>query len=62
MNELNANPKIVDVTIRKRKEHNKWVISIHGVTSGFIVHTTEEDSTIEFRFDANRFNPHISIH
>ena len=60
MNEFDI-PKVkyVDVDISKRKQDGKWIISIKGVTSGFVVHTSEDDSTIEFEFDADRFEPFI---
>jgi len=51
--------KFVDVKISKRKEKGKWIIRVHGVTSGFTVHTSEDNSVIEFGFDAERFEPFI---
>ena len=62
MDEFTINKiKFVDVKISKSKEKGKWVIRINGVTSGFTVHTSEDDSTIEFDFDASRFEPFIII-
>lgn len=52
-------PEFVDVRISKSKEKGKWIIRVHGVTSGFTVYTSEDDSTIEFGFDAERFEPFI---
>lgn len=51
-----------EVRIRKFKEDGKWVIRVSGVTSGFTVHTETDDSSIEFRFDASRFEPVIKRH
>lgn len=51
--------ELIDVKISKRKEGGKWIIRINNVTSGFIVHTSEDDSIIEFSFDASRFEPFI---
>jgi len=53
--------KFIDVEVNKIKENGKWVIRIKGVTSGFIVHTSEDDSIIEFGFDASRFEPFIQV-
>jgi len=62
MNEITSNIiKPISVAISKRKEKGKWIIRVRGVTSGFIVHTEVDDSTIEFAFDASRFDPIIRI-
>jgi hypothetical protein len=53
--------KIINVKITKRKDKGKWVIRVKNITSGFIVHTHEDESILEFYFDASRFNPYISI-
>lgn len=47
------------IKISKYKEKDKWVIRIKGITSGFIVHTESDNSTLEFKFDASRFDPII---
>lgn len=49
------------VTITKRMAQGKWIIGIRGVTSGFVVHTESDNSTIEFQFDAERFDPIIKL-
>lgn len=37
-----------------------WVIRVHGVTSGFIVHGGDGDNmSIEFKYDAARFTPQL---
>lgn len=62
MNEFEESRKnFVDVIVSKSKENGKWKIRVHNVTSGFIVHTSEDDSTIEFSFDASRFEPFIRL-
>jgi hypothetical protein len=63
MEQFNTNKiKYPEITIRKYKENGLWVIKISGVTSGFIVHTNDDDSIIEFHFDASRFEPIIIKH
>ena len=47
------------VEISKSRHNGKWIIRIKGVTSGFVVHTESDNSTIEFQFDAARFEPII---
>ena len=47
------------VKITKHKENGKWIIRIRGITSGFTVYTELDNSTLEFKFDANRFEPII---
>lgn len=43
-----------------RKEGRMWVIRVHGVTSGFIVHGGDGDNmSIEFKYDAARFTPQL---
>lgn len=54
-----SRPKFIDIRVSKSKEKEKWIIRVRGVTSGFIVHTSEDDSIIEFSFDAERFEPFI---
>lgn len=62
MDEFDRNePEFVDVIVRKSKRNGKWIIRIEGVTSGFIVHTSEDNSSIEFGFDAERFEPFAII-
>lgn len=41
------------------KKSNKYIVYVRGISSGFIVHTEIDNSTIEFKFDASRFNPKI---
>lgn len=53
--------KYPTVEIRKYKENRKWVIRIKGITSGFIVHTEADNSTLEFKLDATRFEPMIKV-
>ena len=53
--------KLVNVRISRSKQKGKWIIRIHGVTSGFVVHTESDDSTIEFSYDASRFDPRIEL-
>jgi len=60
MDEFKTNKiELVDIKISKNKEQGKWIVRVHGVTSGFTVHTSDDDSTIEFAFDASRFEPFI---
>jgi hypothetical protein len=53
--------KTIYVKISKRKDGGKWVIRVKNITSGFVVHTHEDESILEFYFDVSRFDPHISI-
>lgn len=54
--------ELLDVEIYRVfcKEENKWIVRVKGISSGFIVHGGyPDDMSIEFRFDANRFEPII---
>ena len=51
----------IEIPISMSKQGEKWVISIGNVTSGFTVHTEVDSSRIEFKYDAQRFKPHLRI-
>jgi len=38
----------------------KWIVRVHGISSGFKVHANDSDNlSIEFKFDSTRFEPII---
>ena len=56
-----SNMQFPIVEISSTKHNGKWTVRVKGVTSGFVVHTESDNSTIEFQFDAERFEPIIRL-
>jgi len=53
--------KEVEVSKHKNNRTGKWEIRVSGITSGFVVHTESDNSSIVFQFDASRFNPIVKV-
>lgn len=51
-----------EIIISKRKFKGKWIVTVHGITSGAEIKFQDEDSgSISFGFDAARFEPIVKI-